>query len=281
MKNKIKSISEVLANQVQSINFEKIDILKDVPRLLNILESGLLNLKELICAYQFPSKEEEIYFFKETKPRIFSSLIYLHKLYSIELNSPLTYSIGVKTYLDKEIEYINSFSLENMEFIKYYRSGQTFLDEYYFLRKVQKMEVAYQSFYFERDIKFSTHFDFIIANILANESLLAYLNYRLLNPNEPKCSYHSGKTLESSENWTDKKAALVELIYAIHAAESVNQGNIELKTLAGLFEKVFNVDLSDIYHIFIEIKNRKIDRTIYLNRLIKVLNRRMDETDSK
>jgi len=51
--------------------------------------------------------------------------------------------------------------------------------------------------------------------------------------------------------------------------------------LATIFGKIFKVDLSDIYHIFLEIRSRKTNRTEYLNRLVKALSKRMDEADSK
>ncbi|WP_417943625.1 RteC domain-containing protein [Flagellimonas abyssi] len=37
----------------------------------------------------FPSKEDEIYFFKHVKPQIFSKLIYYIKLFNIESKRPL------------------------------------------------------------------------------------------------------------------------------------------------------------------------------------------------
>ena len=63
--------------------------------------------------------------------------------------------------------------------------------------------------------------------------------------------------------------------------KSINAGMIEIKALATIFGRIFKVDLSDIYRIFLEIRSRKTNRTEYLNRLIKALNRRMDEADGR
>jgi len=70
-------------------------------------------------------------------------------------------------------------------------------------------------------------------------------------------------------------------IYSIHEEKSINAGQIEIKALATILGKIFNVDLSDIYHIYLDIRSRKTNRTEYLSRLIKALNKRMDEADSK
>jgi len=71
------------------------------------------------------------------------------------------------------------------------------------------------------------------------------------------------------------------LIYDIHTEKSINFRNIDLKVLATLFEKMFNIKLGDIYRIFLEMRGRKGDRSVYLRRLIEALNKRMDDADSK
>ena len=78
-----------------------------------------------------------------------------------------------------------------------------------------------------------------------------------------------------------QKAHLPTFISYLHEEKSINAGAIEIKALATIFGRIFKIDLSDIYHIFLEIRSRKTNRTEYLNRLVKALNKRMDEADSK
>jgi len=54
-----------------------------------------------------------------------------------------------------------------------------------------------------------------------------------------------------------------------------------IKELVNYVENVFNIDLGDFYHVYLEIRGRKGSRTIYLDKLIKHLNGRMDEADKK
>jgi hypothetical protein len=69
----------------------------------------------------------------------------------------------------------------NFEFYHYYRSGSTHLDKFYFLRGGKHdIQLIPDSFYFERDTKFSTSHDFKVSKILANEMLTVYLNNKLL-----------------------------------------------------------------------------------------------------
>lgn len=282
MMDRIYQISEELTSVIQEKEQEISDIIRDVPPIISILEDGFVKLKDIVSNFTFPSKQDEIFFFKDTKPRLFSKLIYFRKIYQMELNRPVSNYETVKSYMEKEHEQINLFYNKNAEFIQYYRSGKTTLDEYYFLRGRREIELNLESFYFERDPKFSTHFDFKVAILQANDMLAAHLNYEIskLKYQEEYNGYIDDVELPEVK-WTEKKTALAEIIYSIHEEKSINAGNIEIKALATIFGKIFKIDLSDIYHIFLEIRSRKTNRTEYLNRLVKALSKRMDEADSK
>ena len=281
MKDKIGNIIQKLNASIQASELELFDIIQNVPTMILIMENAFEELKAVVAEYEFPTIEEEITFFKYTKPTLFSKLIYLRKIYYLEIKRPISNYATVCAYFLKEYKKINEYCEKNIEFIQYYRSGQNFLDEYYFLRGHHEMDLNLESFYFERDPKFSTNFDFKVAKLLANDMLTTYLSCELTKLKyKEKNSYHIDKELPTVK-WTDKKTALTEIIYGIYEEKSINAGHIEIKSLAAIFGKIFNIDLSDIYHIYLEIRSRKTNRTEYLNRLIKALNKRMDEADSK
>jgi hypothetical protein len=117
MQNRIKQISDKLTAFIQERESELIDVIKDVPPIISVLETGFKQLKEVVSQYNFPTPEEEIHFFKETKPQLFSKLIYYHKIYQLELNRPIANYQTLKAYLNKELEQIHSFCNKNAEFI--------------------------------------------------------------------------------------------------------------------------------------------------------------------
>jgi hypothetical protein len=281
MKAKIDSIIEELNNMIQVKELEFIDVLTNAPQIISSLELGFEKLKWLISNYEFKEQNEEIIFFKIQKPKLFSKLIYYQKIYHLELNRPVSSYQTQRFFLERELEHINIFWSSNVDFIQYYRSGKTSMDEFYFLRGKRDIELNLDSFYFERDPKFSTYFDFKVSKLLANDLLAAYINYELTKLKQQENEFEALSPVFSQEKWTDKKTALVEIIYSIHEEKSINAGQIEIKALATILGKIFNVDLSDIYHIYLEIRSRKTNRTEYLSRLIKALNKRMDEADSK
>lgn len=75
-----------------------------------------------------------------------------------------------------------------------------------------------------------------------------------------------------------KKAALIELGYALVSSGDINHGNIEIKEFMNYLSAMFNIDLGGYYDAYIAMKERK-DRTSYLNKLIENLTKRMDEDD--
>ena len=91
-------------------------------------------LREYIHKYNFRDNEEEIDFFKNSKPLILSKLIYYNDIYTLELRKPNGNKEVVKEYYKKKQTAITDFCNNNLDFYQYYRSKATHLDRYYFLR---------------------------------------------------------------------------------------------------------------------------------------------------
>jgi hypothetical protein len=63
----------------------------------------------------------------------------------------------------------------------------------------------------------------------------------------------------------------------LHSAGVINNGNTEIKEVAGVFERMFNVKLDEYYRTFSDIQMRKTSRTKFLDILREALIKRMDE----
>ena len=50
--------------------------------------------------------------------------------------------------------------------------------------------------------------------------------------------------------WTGKKTELIELIYGLYATNRISSGKVSIKKLTAVFEKLFKVELGDLYHTF-------------------------------
>ena len=279
MKDKIQNIVNKLEQEIRSHELNLIDKIKDIPQIVLLLEQGFSKMKEYISSYKFKNEIDEILFFKLIKPKLFSKLIYYRKIYNIEMMRPNGQDCTLKSYLINELNQLENFYNKNMDFYKYYRSGNTHLDKYFFLRGKQDIQMTMETFYFERDPNFSTICDFKVAKILANEMLQIYLNEEIAKIAEQQ-AVQSSSFPRARLTWTKTKTDLVELIYAICEADCFNFGKTNLKQITSYFENVFNVDLGNPYHTYIEIRER-INQTQFLDELKEILTRKIDKDDRK
>ncbi len=154
------------------------------------------------------------------------------------------------------------------------------LDRQYFIRGKPDIQIIVDSFYYETDPQFSTSHDFKVAKILANELLEIYLTNRLheLERREQRKRVKNG-FMGRLLRWTGTKRALVELIYALDACGCLNKGTVDIKEIVAYFEYVFDIDLGDFYHTYMELKAKTKDRTGFLSTLKDRLLMRMREQD--
>nr|WP_294894898.1 RteC domain-containing protein [uncultured Pedobacter sp.] len=240
---------------------------------VQLIVQSLSDLKKYVLTNGFKSDDEEIHFFKYQKPLIAAKLIYFNTIYKIETKKPYG-AKPIRKYLIKELKKLKRFFSNNLDFYKYYRSNNSFLDESFFVRGKHDIRLWLDTFYFEADHRFSTSHDHKVAEIIANDLIQVYLEDQLNNNHK--------KTADSSSlNWTGSKTALTELIYALHSHGVFDNGNTDIKLIAKTFESAFNIDLGDFYHTFMELKSRKINRTKFLNNLCDTLVNRMGEQEEK
>ena len=139
----------------------------------------LSDLRNDLQTYVFPSKEEEIYFFKNQKPELLGRLLYFHKIYRIEVQCPTGSNDVIRLYLNKELDSLTYFFNRNWIFISIIVHILRYMTN--FISCVEKLIFGYaqDSAQFDKDPNFSTGYDYKVAKILANEMLRIYLNKKL------------------------------------------------------------------------------------------------------
>ncbi|WP_284651651.1 RteC domain-containing protein [Flavobacterium terrisoli] len=253
---------------------ETIEHVEDsIRKTISVLET----LKTNFVKYKFESKKDEISFFRDIKPQFVCKLIYYNEIYNIITNKPFGGNKALKKYYTGELAKLKSFYTENVEFFKYYRNGNTYLDNKYFVRGRYDIKLTLDSFYFQADSRFSTSHDFKVAKIMANDLIQNYLESEIAKIENKAPLFNL--TERQVQKWTGTKIALIELVYALHAEGVFNNGASDLKETAKFFEEVFDVDLGQFHRTFFEMRARKADRTKFLNSLRDTLVRRMDEVD--
>lgn len=280
MKEYIKDICENIDKDLKQIANTSSNILTRSEQSIICINEYLKKLKGHIRQYEFHTIEEEITFFKNDKPLVYSKLIYFVKIFQIELRRPKGSNKSQKKYLLNEVKKIENFLSENWKLCQYLRKNMDYLDDKYFVRGKLDLKMYEEAFLFDADPNFSTSHDYKVAMIIANEMLIDYLKSEIVALKRKNQS--SGKDLIVSKGkytWTESKAALVELIYSLHASKCINNGNIEIKEIANFLELLLGVDLGDFYHEFLQIKSRQ-NQTKFIDTLKLALVNRINEQEN-
>ena len=239
---------------------------------------ALNKMRERVIRYGFPDKQSEICFFKNLKPMVYSKLLFHQAVFDLEINKNGVDSNGLEAYYRKELDRISDFMDQNKVKVQYYRCNFKYMDDKYFLRGDQEIPVQLKNTHALMDEKFFTWHDHTFSTIMAYDMLVGYILEEISKLKAPVIQ--SNALAYSGMTWTGDHTNVVELIYALKESRMINDGNVSLKQLALWFEKSFNIELKDFYHTWQEIKQRKIERTKFLDFLREILRRLMDDSDS-
>jgi RteC protein len=278
---KINLLLSNLNEQLNFIDLEIDDVIKRSEKVIELIVNALNNLKKLILKYNFKSQNEEIHFFKEVKPIIFSKLIYNTSVLNIEKKRPKGTDTTKRKYLLNELDNLNRYFDANLEFYQYYRTGATFLDEKLFLRGKYDIRLSLDTFFFTSDQEFNTSLDYKVSKIIANDLLEIYLKEQLAILERKEMPTTKTQVLPKVKlSWTDNKSALIELLYALHYQGSFNNGGADIKEIANYFEAIFNIDLGDVYRSWYSIRSRKMEPTIFLDSLKTILQKKIEQEET-
>lgn len=281
MKEEVDKILGQIEVDISEIDLYGYDIIETSLSMVHRLQTVLSDLRTKIQTYVFPTKEDEILFFKVQKPEILGRLLFFYKTYRIETQCPNGSDDVIRSYINRELDNLTYFFNRNLDFYQYYRSRSTVYDEYYFIRGKADLRLCTDSAQFDKDPNCSTGYDYKVAKIIANEMLRIYLNKRLVKLETNNQIEDNLQTyLKYPFRFTGKKVFLIELGYSLVTSGDINNGNVEIKEMMKFLSSVFQVDLGDYYAAYIAMKERK-DRTAYLHHLIDSLTKRMNEDDMK
>lgn len=280
----MKKQEEILDNLDSALDFletEQEDILSKAEEGILIAKRALEQLRNSIAKKKFKNKIDEIHFFKHIKPQVFSKLIYYQKLFNIESKRPRSSNKSQIKYFNKQIDRLQDYFNDNLEFYHYYRRGATSLDEHYFVRGKIDIRLFPNTFSFFIDDKFSTSHDSTVATIIAYDMLIVYLKTEIdkLENNSGMETMVNSHQKQSRLFWTANKTDLIELIYALHSTGAINSGTADIKEMATACENLFNIDLGDYYRTYLEIRSRKTNQTKFIDKLKDTLVNRIEDAD--
>lgn len=242
-----------------------------------ICKKAMTKMKRYVSSYSFENVAEEIHFFKDVKPLFYSKYIYFINVYNFLMQLPPGGEEAVRTYINFHLTDLQRFFDVNKAFYQYYRSGSSQMDEVYFTRGGFDVQMELEDF--EEDEQYSTSHDYKLSKIIANEKFQEYLQMECARIDNGQLLLPIAGTVFpfAHPTWTASPTDAIELIYSLKASGSVNNGNIDVSELVGIFEFVFQMEIKETYHKIIDIGRRKKTIPIFLNKLIEGLLRVLND----
>lgn len=262
-----------MQDKVQVICIKK---LKDQIKLTKEL---LDKLRVHIRGHKFKDQKDETYFFKHVKPSICADLIYYKSQLKYQISKPNTINSLSKNYLKNQLKKLESKKRKNLTFYKYYKQDNRFLDHVYFLRENKQLDLFSADLSIHIDSEFYTSHDTLAAEVITYDLLTNFYKTEINKLKEVASSKTKNIKSKSPLNWTASKTDLIELIYALKISGAVNTGHINTKELVTIFSSLFNIDVSNYYKTYSEIKNRNTERSKFLNRLLQDFEAKLEYDD--
>lgn len=246
---------------------------------IRICEESMQQLRQWVVDHSFPCRDCEIYFFKQVKPVIMARYIYYQKIYRLHIGYFNGIGLLEKERLQRELQIIDRYFADNADFYTYYRMGCTYHDEVYFVRGAYDWKICPEVNHF--DAIFSTSGDGKLAELMARELLLKYIDERL----NPACKLVEAPGATSKRvnythlHCTASSTDVVELGYALHAAGFFNNGKASIKDIMNLLSDMLQINLRNYSHTFFQIRERKINSTKFIDELKGGLISYLDQLD--
>ena len=242
-----------------------------------LLISGVMKpLKHELTEYIFDGDENEIRFYKETLPDIFSLFIYYTEKSALETSELIGTRKSRAEYRSRLMKRIDDFSTENAALYDYYSLRKTSFDSYYFLRSSPLNQEPAVLFGTIIDPRFCPGFSIKMAMISAYRKLDRELNDNL---GDQKSKGSEVLSVASGLQWTGTKRDLTELAYAIK--KYVNNGMTPIKEIVVAFQNLFHTDLGNYPRVYQELQSRKKSESYFLNQLVIDQQKKIEENENE
>ena len=273
----LESMYQKMVQDLTEFDREEISPIKKLSASLIRVKTDLLQLRKFLLENSNLTREEEIRFFKDTKPRFCQWQIYCLELYNIENAKPVSGSREIKNCYERQLKFYTMFLHQNEFNYQYYKLKATELDSQYFIRGSIVTDVLTPEIP-EVDPSFSTGISYLFSKFMAYEKLQKYILDQLSLMSDASSKQPLQKQSFHPLTWTGDKTNLVEVIYGLFYTGQLNHGNATVADIIKWMEDQLGVDLKRAYRNFLDIRNRKRDsHTRYLDKMRASIEQRVDE----
>lgn len=267
MSTKLITLFSELEKQLAELNLNHTDNINYHQRAIQLIEDYLSQIETQLFNHQFESKKIEIQYFKHDYPKLFQLYFYHKSVVHIEqekYSKCLTKENTLLFYQEHKHRF-NNIQDEESSLLREANNTKTkrlFLRKHYRWRR-KNISTCINETYVTNSITIA------IGKRDAKINIIHYLEQQMSRLNEQK------DNPKSSLKWSASKVLLMELIYALFLIGCINDGNIELHELVHKFEEIFNIDLGNHSSIIQNIKERKFNKTKFMDMLRDQLNNKL------
>ena len=249
-------------------NLKEPELLKEKIRISKcFLHKVRLHLRN----HEFSNIEDEIHFFKFTKPQLCGELLFYNARLSYLSDKPDSTVCREISYIKSGLKKLETKKRKNISFYRYCKHAETAFDDKYFIRNDGQFNLFNSEDALCSDPEFNTSHSNLASEVVAYRLQIEFYKKELLflKSIDKNCPETIGSNVEgtSTVNCTASKSDIVELLYGLKCVGAINNGNIEIKELAVLVGRMFNIPLGDVYGTFNDIRSRKINQTKFLDKL--------------
>lgn len=264
----IDNLYSEMLEQLEKINSSMLDSVGNLSASLSLMRETMFSLREYIRVHSFLNEEQEIGFFKYVKPRFAAWQTYYIELNNLISSTPIGTDQMIRDYYINEIGIIDRFFKINAFYHQYYVKDEHSKDNIYFLRNNRsQFPPCGELFTIESD--FSTELDYLFSKFRAYEMLRDYIIKRIkFLYQESDRSSVMELVAKRKRLWSGDKVELVEIAYGIYYTRRLNNGKAEISDIIDWLEESLDIDLSQAYRMFVDIRRRKtISYTKFLDEM--------------
>ena len=118
MEDTISTYLSELHEDIRLVHLEIDDPIKASENCITLTLKAIEKLKTHILKTDFKNRQEEIFFFKNTKPLFISKLIYYNRIYIMEANKPNGGEKILRKYYNNELGKLKQYFDDNIDFYK-------------------------------------------------------------------------------------------------------------------------------------------------------------------
>jgi hypothetical protein len=238
---------------------------------LNCVSNVLDKLKIYVVEQPFETAAEEIDFFKVQKPRFYCR--------KIQTNLPKASLQMQRQYYLRELAFLERTHRQHRKIYQYYIDHENYRDEEYFLREHYVSYLPGQD-YNQPINGFSTNQDYLFSRFRANQLLQDWIITKINRLENSATEGIREKVISRGRRrWTGEKINLIEIAYGIYLTGQMNDGKADIKEIITWLESSLNIDLTQAYRMFLDIRRRKTTSyTKFLEQMAESIRNHIEES---